>query len=420
MAGGRRDVGGGHGPGVGRGGARRTLNPGCRGPLRPSVGGSLGSGPPGPVSRRTHEARMHRWLAAGTALLASLVLLGAVYAAGALPCDVVGAQPRCEVALTPGPTEDTLGLVRIEGARTYPSAGQLLLTTVAVRDDLDLAQWWQARRTSSIETVPRESIYPTGSDREEVSEQNALLMADSQTTAALAALGAVGYDVDAAASGAEVASVEPDAATDELAPGDVIVGLDGEVVRDAADVVAAVRSRGPGDEVVLEVRDGGEADPREVTVTLGANPEDGAVAYIGVLLTSRIDLPVDVTIDAGVIGGPSAGLMFALGVVDLLGAEDLTAGRVVAGTGTITRDGTVGPVGGVKQKVVAASSPGGVADPAAVFLVPAANLGEAREAEVRNDVLLVPVEDLDDALAALEQLAAGEQPQDALVVAAAG
>jgi PDZ domain-containing protein len=351
--------------------------------------------------------------------LAVVAAFAAAIASGAVPCAVVSTQPSCEVALVPGPTEDTLALVDISGATTYPSAGRLLLTTVAVRDGLDLATWWEARRSRTADTVPRSTVYPEDQDREETSAQNALLMEDSQLTAAFAALDAAGYDGAGAASGAEVAGLEPDVVTGELAVGDVIVAIDGTEVTDAAGAVTLVRSGSPGDEAELTVRaPGGET--RTVTVTYGANPDDPSRAYVGVLLRSALELPVDVAMDAGVIGGPSAGLMFALGVVDLLGEEDLTGGAVVAGTGTITADGLVGPVGGVRQKVAAASMREGTSDPATVFLVPRANLAEARGASLSADLLLVPVDDLDGALSALSELRAGRQPAEAIALPASG
>jgi Lon-like protease len=340
-------------------------------------------------------------------------------ASGQVPCAIVSTQPACEVALVPGPAEDTLGLVTIDGARTYPAAGELLLTTVAVRENLDLGTWWEARRSATADVVPRETVYPPELDADETAAQNALLMDDSQNTAALAALDAAGYDVTAAASGAAVAAVEADAVTDELAVGDTITALDGTSVRDAAELVERVQAGAPGDEVELTVRDV-EGETRRVPVTYGANPSDPDLAYVGVLLRTELDLPVDVTIDAGIIGGPSAGLMFALGVLELLGEDDLTGGRVVAGTGTITVDGEVGPVGGVRQKVVAASTRRGAADAASVFLVPRANLAEARRAPLAGDLLLVPVDDLEDALAALDDVRAGRSPAEAYALEAAG
>jgi Lon-like protease len=357
-----------------------------------------------------------RSVAIATAFVATVAVavagVGAV-AAGVVPCGLLAVQPRCEVALLPGPTEDTLGLVAIEGATTFPSAGELLLTTIAVREDLDLATWWEARRSSQIETVDRETIFPADSDTAEVTEQNRLLMEDSQMMAAVAALETVGYDVSDVATGARVAGVLPDAVTDRLREGEVITAVDGAPVTDAAAVVAAVGERGPGDEVGFTVRSDDGA-PREETVTLGGAPEDADRGFIGVLLATELELPVEVTIDAGVIGGPSAGFMFALGVVELLGEEDLTGGAVVAGTGTITADGAIGPVGGVPQKVASVTAREGGAPPATVFLVPRANLADATSVAVASELVLVPVDDLTQALAALTDVRAGQLPDGAV------
>lgn len=352
----------------------------------------------------------------GLAIAVVVSAVGAL-AVGAVPCGVVGLQPRCQVALLPGPAEDTIGLVTLEGATTYPASGELLLTTIAVRDDLDLATWWEARRTRGVATVPRETVFPPGADRSEVAEQNALLMSDSQATAALAALGATGFDVAAAARGARIAEVTADAATDELAVGDVVTAVDGDPVREAVEVVEAVASRAPGDRVTLQV-DAADGAPRDVVVTLGVSPDDAGRAYIGVLLSTELELPVDVAIDAGVVGGPSAGLMFALAVIELLEAEDLTGGAVVAGTGTIDVEGRVGPVGGVRQKVVGVTDREGGAAPATVFLVPRENLPDVHRAPVSSNVTVVPVDDLTDALAALTELRAGGRPDGAVLLTA--
>jgi Lon-like protease len=351
-----------------------------------------------------------RWLLVP---LAVVVLLGGIaLARGHVPCDVVEAQPSCYVALRPGPAEDTLRLVGIEGAASYASSGELLLTTVAVDDDLGFGEWFRASVSRSVEAVPRERIYPSDTDPEQVTEHNAALMADSQLTATMAALAAAGYEV--VGEGARVASVADDAVTDELQVGDVITAIDGTPVTDNRGVVEEVQRREPGATIALRVdRDGEGVD---VDVELGSSPEDPTRAYVGVLLTTELDLPLDVAIDAGVIGGPSAGLMFALSIVDLLEPEDLTGGAVVAGTGTVDADGRIGAIGGIRQKIVGAIARGPDRRPATVFLVPRGNLEEARGTPVGRDVLLVPVDTLDDALAALSDLRAGREPVDALAL----
>jgi PDZ domain-containing protein len=353
--------------------------------------------------------------ASAAVLVTVLALAVVLLARGDVPCDVLETQPACQVAMQPGPTEDTFDLVSIDGAPSFsPAAGELLLTTVAVRDDLTWATWFAARRSPVVDAIPREQVYPTGIDREQVAEQNAALMADSQLVATIAALEQVGYELEG--EGALVAAVTEDAVTDELEVGDVITAVDGAPIAENRDVVDAVRASAPGDQLDLEVS--GPGGERTVEVTLGASPDDPSLAYVGVLLSTQLDLPIEVSIDAGVIGGPSAGMMFALSIVELLEEDDLVDGRVVAGTGTLDRDGVVGAVGGVRQKVAAAADPNGGREPASVFLVPRGNLADARGATVARDLLVVPVDTLDDALAALADLRAGREPVDALVLAA--
>jgi PDZ domain-containing protein len=351
---------------------------------------------------------VRRWVLLPIAAVVALAVVAV--ARGQVPCDALAAQPACYVALRPGPAEDTLQLVDIDGARAYASSGELLLTTVAVDERLGFSEWLRASLSSAVEAVPRERIYPPDTDRDEVAEHNAALMADSQLTATMAALEAAGYEVEG--EGALVASVTDDAVTDELEVGDVITAVDGEPVTDNRGVVEAVQRRAPGERLRFAVRRDG-AD-REVAVELGRAPDDDDRPYVGVLLTTELDLPVDVRIDAGIIGGPSAGLMFALSIVDLLAPEDLTGGAVVAGTGTLDLDGQVGAVGGVRQKVLGAAARGPGRRAASVFLVPRGNLEDALAAPVDRELLLVPVDTLDDALAALRDLRAGRQPADAV------
>ena len=348
-------------------------------------------------------------------LFVGLVLVVIAVVRGAVPCDVLATQPACQVAVQPGPVEDTLGLIEVTGAEVFrPDDGSLHLTTVAVQDDLGFASWIGARTDGSVEVVPRERIFPPGFDRTEVDDLNAAAMRDSQLVATIVALETLGYELDP--DGALIVAVQDDAVTDELEIGDVITALDGRPVRESTEVVELVRERSPGDPIELEVR--GETDTRTIEVTLGANPDDAELPYIGVLLTTDVDLPIDIEVDAGVIGGPSAGLFFALSLLELLEPDELIDGRVIAGTGTLARDGTVGGVGGVSQKLTGASAPEDGSAPAEVFLVPRDNLDEARSAPVAADVLVVPVDTLEDALAALEDLRAGREPTDSLLLAA--
>lgn len=356
---------------------------------------------------------MRRWL--GTFAVLLVLVGGIVLSRGDVPCDVLQSQPACYVAMSPGPTSDTLQIVDVEGAQTYPALGELLLTTISVEDGLTLTSWARAVTSAEIDTVPREQVYPTGIDRDEIRERNAAAMADSQLIATIAALTAAGYELEG--EGARIVMVAEDAVTDAFEEDDLIVAVgDDQPVNDSSDLVEAVQANAPGDRFEVHlVRDG---QPRTIEVELGSAPDDPERAYIGILLTTEIDMPVDVVIDAGSIGGPSGGLVFALSIIEVLGEEDLTGGQVVAATGTVARDGTVGSVGGVRQKVVGASERRGEGEPATAFLVPRDNLDDALDAPVRNDITIVPVDDLDAALEALSRLRSGRTPAEGTVLSA--
>ncbi|MBW3658733.1 MAG: PDZ domain-containing protein [Actinobacteria bacterium] len=351
-------------------------------------------------------------------LLVLLLVAGATFLTrGLLPCEAFGVQPGCYVALLPGPVEDTLGLVEVgEGVERHTSEGELLLTTVAVESDLDLSEWVRYAISPRVDEVPREQLFPSGEDADQVAARNAALMENSQLDATIAALFELGYEFDTDFDGARVEEIQEPSAVDagQLAVGDVIVAVAGEEVTSNREVVDLVARRDPGDELRLtRVRDG---EPREVSLTLVPSPDDPSLPRLGVLLSSHLELPVDVRIDAGVIGGPSAGLMFTLGIIDLLGEEDLTGGTVVAGTGTIDREGTVGPIGGIRQKILGATTRAEGEPAATVFLVPEANMGEASGAPVQRGITLVPIATLDDAMQALADLRAGRSPVGALAL----
>lgn len=336
---------------------------------------------------------------------------------GDVPCGPVPFQPGCYVALTPGPTENALQLVRIAGETTYASGGALLVTTVGVDPFVDPLEWVRHAFSDRVAQVPRETIYPPGQTVEDVTRRNRVQMESSQLDAALAALRYLGRDVAAASRGAEVLEVVAGSPADgRLQPGDVLVTVAGADVDSAEEAVAALRRRDVGERVLLTVRRGGARE--DVVIELGQSPDEPGRPFVGVLLQTDVHLPLDLEIDAGAIGGPSAGLMFALAIVDLLGPEDLTGGVVIAGTGTIDRDGRVGAVGGIRQKILGSLSRD---EPAAVFLVPdgadASNFDEARSTPAGREILLVPVGSLEDAVRALRMLREGERPVGAYALA---
>ncbi|HKJ57132.1 MAG TPA: PDZ domain-containing protein [Nitriliruptoraceae bacterium] len=350
------------------------------------------------------------------AVFAMVVVMGiaaAVWSMGFVPCDTIQHQPACNVALLPGPTEAVDDLVEVDAPETFGSEGELLLTTIVVDSRLTVVEYVRDLLDDDASVVDRETIYPSGQTVQDARIENEILMSDSQLTAKVAALDHLGVDLEALTAGAEVVTVLPDtpAETSELTPGDVVTAVDGEAVGNADEAVAAIGVLAPGDVVTLTLGEGDDAT--DVDVELAENPEDADRPYVGVLLRDYQVLPYDIEIEAGAIGGPSAGLVFSLGIVDRLTEEDLTGGDVVAGTGTINDRGQVGPIGGIVQKVAGAVDHD---DPAEVFLVPDGNWESALTATPSRDITLVRVATLDDAVLALEELSAGGTPAGAVVV----
>jgi PDZ domain-containing protein len=222
-------------------------------------------------------------------------------------------------------------------------------------------------------------------------------MARSQEIAAAVALEELGYDVRVRENGAFVASVYSDLpALGKVLPGEVIVAVDGNRVSSTLDLQRLIGERPPGTAIELTLRNSERR--RKVRLTTAPNPADEKRSVIGVLVEQAADirLPLDVSIDAGNIGGPSAGLAFALDVMEKLG-RDVDGGRKVAATGELSLDGSVHRVGGIKQKTIGARA----AD-VDVFLVPIENAAEARAHA--DGLRIVPVGSVDDAVEALAKL----------------
>lgn len=353
-------------------------------------------------------------------ILVVLLLVAGIglLARGAFPCGIVSAQPTCYVTLHEGPTENTFELVDISGETTTASAGEFLLTTVAVDSDLTLWEWLDASFSSDVRVIQRAVLFPEDADVEEVRRENAALMEESQIDAVVAALRALGQaNVDPEPDGAEVTEVLEDSPAEQAGfeVGDVITAVQGAPTRSAEAVIAELSGFSVGDEVSITVRarDGAE---REVDVRLEDSLTEPGRATLGVIVMTHFHLPTDVTIDERGIAGPSGGLMFAVTIVDLLSEEDLTGGTVIAGTGIINRQGLVSPIGGVQQKILGALNRADDLPPAEVFLVPRGNFEEASSTPVDREVLLIPVDSLGDALAALRGLLADQRPEGALAL----
>ncbi|HLZ38020.1 MAG TPA: PDZ domain-containing protein [Mycobacteriales bacterium] len=334
-----------------------------------------------------------------TPVVAALVTLVVIVGGAVLPVPYV--------ALAPGPVTDTLGasggkpLISIEGHPTYPARGRLDLTTVAVsggpEDRLDLGRAVLGWVDPTVAVVPRNLVYPPGKTVKEVEADNAEQMQQSQEAASAAAVRQLGLPVSTTVAVAGVAPRVP--ATGRLQPGDVIRSVDGTAVSSVRALQAAMARVCPGATVTLAVVRGGRQ--LVVPVPTDAMPDNPHRARLGIIPRNRYHLPFRVSIRLKDVGGPSAGSMFALGIVEKLTPADVAAGRHIAGTGEIDADGKVGAIGGVQQKVVAASNAG-----ATIFLTPAGNCAPARRVRPRG-LRLVRVTTLAEALQALDALRTG-------------
>jgi len=320
---------------------------------------------------------------------------------------VAALLPVPYVALSPGPVTNTLGavgkmeLIRIEGRETYPDRGRLDLTTVSVLGGpsrrLDLVTALRGWLDDTVAIVPEKQVYPDGQSPEEIEEQSATEMRDSQENATTAALRHLGIPVTTRLL---VAEVDPASfARGKLRRGDELFEVDGEQVVGGAQLRDVVTAHEPGDTVRLVVGRGGRRIPLSVRTR---KAPDGRT-IVGVGTRDEADYPFVVEISLQDVGGPSAGTMFALGIVDKLTPGSLTGGEHIAGTGTIDDAGQVGAIGGITQKMVAAREAG-----ATVFLAPARNCAEALRTKP-DGLRLVRAKTLTDAVRALDLIREGRR-----------
>jgi Lon-like protease len=327
---------------------------------------------------------------------------------GVLACLViVFALPVPYVALIPGPTYNTLGplngkqVVQISGHRTYTAAGHLNMVTVSyiggpgASPPFNIFAALQAWLSPHEAVVPQQELFPPGKSQRQVVKQDSEQMANSQETAQAAALCRLGIKFRTVDTVVQVLKGLP--AHGRLHHGDVITAVDGTPVTCRATSSALISSRPAGSRVVLTVRHGGRI--RQVglrTASYHGTP------VVGVSLSESYQFPFPIKISVGNIGGPSAGLMFALAIIDKLTPANLTGGKFIAGTGEITPGGQVQPIGGIQQKMAAARAAG-----ATVFLAPAGNCADAAGA-VPGGLRVVKVSTLGGAIAALKALKAAK------------
>ncbi|MBV8927847.1 MAG: PDZ domain-containing protein [Mycobacteriaceae bacterium] len=308
------------------------------------------------------------------------------------------------VSLGPGPTFNTLGevdgkqVVDIQGTAVHPASGHLNMTTVSQRDGLTLGQALGLWMSGREQLVPRDLVYPPDKSREQVDKENSKDFKSSEASAGYAALGFLNYPK--AVTVDSVTEAGPSAG--KLHAGDAIEAFNGTQITRLDQFQSLLKTTKPGQDVTIGFRRK-DAPPGAATITLGKN-KDRDYGYLGVAVLDAPWAPFKIEFNLANIGGPSAGLMFSLAVVDKLTTGDLAGSKFIAGTGTITSDGQVGAIGGITHKMLAAHEAG-----ASVFLVPADNCDEARSGN-DDGLELVKVDNIGHAVEALHTISAGGEP----------
>jgi PDZ domain-containing protein len=309
------------------------------------------------------------------------------------------------VILQPGPTLNTLGkdpagkpLITIVGHPTYPTNGNLNMVTVSYQGgpgaNLNIFQALRAWVDPSQAVVPESELFPPGQTAQQTQAQDTAQMASSQELATAAALSTLHIKYQTKVAVLETVPGYP--ASTVLKAGDIIESVNGTPVTSQQKLSTLITAHPAGTVLTLQIRRAGK--PLTVQV---ATKDSGGTPVIGIQVQEHYLFPFTVTISVGDIGGPSAGMMFALGIIDKLTSDNLTGGKFIAGTGEITASGQVQPIGGIQQKMVGARDAG-----ATVFLAPAANCADVIGA-VPAGLKIVKVSTLSQAMNDLEALKAG-------------
>ena len=309
------------------------------------------------------------------------------------------------VILGPGPTLNTLGrdasgkpLITITGHRVYPASGHLNMVTVTYQggpgDEFNVFTALRGWLNHSEAVVPESELFAPGQSQQQVQQADQAQMTGSQQTATAAALHqlGIGYQTVAGVAGTEKGMP----AAGVLRPGDLITAVDGQRVTGPAQLTSLIKAHAAAAPLHLTIVRGGVTRQVQITPRLVKGRP-----VLGVIVQPEYQFPFSVQISIGNIGGPSAGMMFALGVIDKLTGMDLAGGRFIAGTGEISPGGAVLPIGGIQQKMVGARDAG-----ATVFLAPVGNCSDTKGA-IPAGLRVVKVSTLSGAISALQALKAG-------------
>ncbi|SFX29429.1 PDZ domain-containing protein [Streptomyces atratus] len=345
-------------------------------------------------------------------MLASTLILIALLCAGVL-------IPVPYAEMSPGPTVNTLGKVggepvlQISGHKTYPTSGNLNMTTVRVTGadyNMNLVESVYGWLAHDSVVVPHDTLYPDGKTERESTQENAEEFSQSQESAKVAALTELGIPVTSRVVVSTVVKGSP--AQGKLHAGDVIKQVDGTPVKQPEDVAKLVTRHDPGEKVTFTVipartaqaaeKAGKEPEgSRKIVITTAKAPKENR-AIVGIQAGTDHTFPFRIDIKLADVGGPSAGLMFSLGIIDRLTPGKLTGGKFIAGTGTIDDKGKVGPIGGINMKLVGARNAG-----ARYFLTPDENC-KAAASDTPSGLTLVKVKTIDDAKKSLEKIRVGD------------
>ena len=316
-----------------------------------------------------------------TAAAALFFVVGVVVFAWNIPLPLI--------AYSPGPVSDAAEAVVVDGPELFLPEGELMMLTVAGQD-LNIFEVLVAAIDPTVDVLARQAVRRPDESDEAYRRRNLRLMDESTATAITVALGHLDVaDIDPSVFITGYAADTPAGSVLEI--GDRIVELDGVEITATEDLAEAMEDNAPGDTVAIEVERGSES--MSFDIELDAFDEEPARPFIGIFIRS---LPYWIDVDPGIVGGPSAGLMYSLAIIEVLTEGDLTSGHVIAGTGTVDTEGKVGAIGGVRQKVVAAEAAG-----AEFMLVPQNNY-EAALTAPRGSMELVPVATVEEALAFFE------------------
>ena len=283
--------------------------------------------------------------------------------------------------------------IEIENVETYEYDGNLYQLTVR-RDEANYFVYAWARLNSQIDLYPREVILPDGVTPQELSEISIQNMVTSENVAIAVALDSLDYEIESEGDGVLVVGLLDDSPVkDKLIKNDLIISINNELVRSASEFISMLRTYEIGDIVNIGlIRNEQELTIETKLIEHVEYENEPMVGFLASTPNQQFIFPFEVDIKTGNVGGPSAGMMMALNVYNLLTEDDITNGKKIAGTGTIEIDGSIGPVGGVKQKVIAAKRAN-----AGLILVPTANYEEA-SVFADDNTQIVAVDSFDNAL----------------------